>query len=180
MSAHAWLLAASLSVIPQPGHSGDPQHIHHHVAFRTRSHIHHARAQSVRDEKALQGRVMRMARLAVLVRREALLHDFLTAARTETPLLRDDARRTLPPGIEISTSTVTLDFLGSPVVRARVTSRSPVSQTFVLIADLVDTAGTRGRIGVAIALQPGETRIVELLCPSRLRPVSLIWSSAPL
>ena len=180
MSAHAWLLAASLSVIPHPGPSGDPQHTRYHVALRTRSHIHHTRAQSARDEKALEGKVMRMARLALLVRREALLHNFLIAARTETPLLRDDARRTLPPGIEISASTVTLDFLGSPVVRARVTSRSPVSQTFVLIAQLVDTAGARGRVGVAIALQPGETRTIELLCPSRLRPVSLIWSTAPL
>ncbi len=121
-----------------------------------------------------------MERLALLVRREALLHDFVVAARTETLLLRDDALRSLPSGIEISASAVTLDFLGSPIVRARVTSRSQVAQTVVLVAELVDASGARSRASTAIALQPGETRSVELLCPARLRPISLIWSTAPL
>ncbi len=121
-----------------------------------------------------------MTKLALLVRREALLHDFLVAASTETPLLRDDATHRLSVGIEISKTSVTLDLLGSPIVRARVTSRAASTQTVVLVADLVDAHGAHGRSAAALALRPAETRIVELLCPAKLSPISLIWSTAPL
>jgi hypothetical protein len=133
-----------------------------------------------REETALQRRVARMARLTLLVRREALLHDFLIAANTETPVLRDDATHALAPGVAISSTIVTLDFIGSPIIRARVRSLLATAQALELVAEIVDAGGGRGRAATTLTLQPGETRIVELLCPEKLSPASLIWSTVPL
>jgi hypothetical protein len=121
-----------------------------------------------------------MTKLALLARREALLHNFLVAATTERPLFRDATIHKVSPGIEVSSAAVTLDFIGNPLIRARVRSLLSVPQTALLIAEITDARGTRARAGAAVLLQPGETRIVELLCPERLVPASLSWSAMQL
>jgi hypothetical protein len=121
-----------------------------------------------------------MTRLALLVRREALLHDFLIAAVTERPLFHDDATYRVALGLEISATAVTVDFVGNPVIRARVKSLLATSQTALLIANMTDARGVHARAGAAISLQPGETRIIELLCPEKIVPASLSWSTMQL
>ena len=124
-----------------------------------------------------RSRVARMTKLASLVRREALLRDFLVAARTERPLFYDPTIHKVSPDIEILSTAVTLDFIGNPVIRARVRSLLSATQSALLIAEITDARGARARAGAAVLLQPGETHIVELLCPDRLVPVSLSWST---
>lgn len=121
-----------------------------------------------------------MANLALLMRREALLHDFLVAASTETPVFHDDTTFRLAPGIQIDSTRVSSDFIGSPIIRARVTNLSAQRQVVLLEADIASPAGMHGRAAEALTLWPGETRTVELLCPAKIAPASLIWSTTPL
>jgi hypothetical protein len=170
-------VAAALVAMPRPPAVRYPtkrpaMHARRHVATRTPH-------GSVRAN-ALQSRVARMERLAFLVRREALLHDFLIKARTETPVFHDDRTYRFDPGIEISATHVAADFIGSPIIRARVRNRTASRQMLLLEADLVSASGARSRAGAALTLEPGETRTVELLCPARVAPASLIWSTSPL
>jgi len=125
----------------------------------------------------MRSRVSRMTKLALLARREALLHNFLVAATTERPLFRDATIHKVTSGIVVSSAAVTLDFIGNPLIRVRVRSLLSAPQTALLIAEITDARGTRARAGAAVLLQPGETRIVELLCPERLVPASLSWSA---
>lgn len=117
-----------------------------------------------------------MARLALLLRREALLHQLLIAAATQRPLYRDDATYKLDAGVEVSATEVALDFLDSAIVRARVRNMLATPLTFVLIAAVIDATGVPGRASTIVTLQPRQARIVELLCPAKLSPASLIWS----
>ncbi len=117
-----------------------------------------------------------MARLALLLRREALLHQFLVAAMTQRPLYRDDATYRLDAGVEVSETEVALDFLDSAIIRTHVRSMLATSLTFVLTATVIDAAGATGRASTIVTLQPRQARIVELLSPAKLSPASLIWS----
>jgi hypothetical protein len=129
---------------------------------------------------ALRRTVVQLTRLALLQRRQALLHEFLVRADTETPLFRDASVRTPIPGLLVSATFVSRDLVGSPIIRARVTNRGPAMASIVLTADLADAKGVAGLASVALTLQPAETRTVELLCPSDLVPVSLHWSAVAL
>ena len=135
-----------------------------------------AKTRTQTSRAGLRARIVRLTNLALLVRREALLRDFLVAARTERPLFSDPSIHKVAAGIEVSSTDVTLDFIGNPVIRARVTSVETSSQTMLLIVEITDAHGIRARAGIAVSLQPGETRVVELLCPQRLVPTSLSWS----
>jgi len=150
--------------------------------YTARRHSTHTRARARHYEPAvaLRSRVARMTKLVLLARREALLRDFLVAATTERPLFHDATIHKVAPGIEITSTAVTLDFLGNPVIRARVRNVLSTSQAALLIAEITDVRGTRARAGAAVLLQPGETRIIELLCPERLVPASLSWSTMKL
>lgn len=147
-----------------------------------RGHSTHTRmkVRAQTSPAAERGRVVRLTNLVLLVRREALLRDFLVAARTERPLFSDQSIHKVAAGIELSSTAVTLDFIGNPVIRARVRSVLTTSQTVLLIVEIMDAHGARARAGVAVSLQPGEARIVELLCPQRLVPASLSWSTMQL
>ena len=151
----------------------------HHTARRYSTYA-RVKSHDHTPPAALRSRVARMTRLALLVRREALLHDFLVAATTERPLFRDAAIHKIDRGIEISSTAVTLDFIGNPVIRARVRNLLSVPQNALLIAEITDARGARARAGAAVLLQPGETRVIELLCPERLVPASLLWSTMQL
>ena len=149
---------------------------HHH---RPRRSV-HAIVPRASSEAALRRSVSRMTQLALLQRRQALLHEFLVRANTETPLLNDGAPHEPLSGILINTTLVSRDLIGSPIIRARVTNRRSAVISIVLIADLADAKGRTGRASSALVLQPAQTRTVELLCPSELSPVSLRWSALAL
>ncbi|MBV8671149.1 MAG: hypothetical protein JO098_05210 [Candidatus Eremiobacteraeota bacterium] len=150
---------------------------HHHHRPRRPMHASVSRASSA---AALRRSISRMTQLAVLQRREALLHDLLVRANTETPLLRDGAAHEVLSGLFISATFVSRDFIGSPIIRATVMNRRPAVVSIVLIADLADAQGRTGRASSALVLQPHQTRTVELACPSELLPLSLRWSAIAL
>jgi len=166
-------VAAALLSVPAP-HVGHAKHRH---ALYARMH---PQRGGIRDEAALQRRVVRETRLALLVRREALLHDFLMNARTESPVFHDDTTYRLDRGIQIDSTRVSLDFIGSAIIRARITNLAATRRAVLLEADVASAQGARGRAAEALTLQPGETRTVELLCPENISPASLIWSTTPL
>ena len=153
-----------------------PKPRHHHHARRPI----HATLPRATSEAALRRSVSRMERLALMERRQALLHDFLIRANTETPLLQDTAVHQPLPGLVVSAAFVSRDLVGSPIVRVRVTNTRLTLVSAVLVAELADAQGRTDRASSALVLQPAETRTIELLCPSTFSPVSLHWSAVAL
>lgn len=160
-------------------HEAPVRHPHAHRVPAT-AHAPRRARPSAAIRAAAQSRVVQLERLALLVRREALLRDFLIRARTEKPTFTDDRLYKLDPGIEIDETRVAMDFIGSPIIRARVRNRTASRQALLLEAEIRSVDGIRSRAGAALTLEPGETRTVELLCPSRIAPASLIWSTSTL
>ena len=113
----------------------------------------------------------------MLERREAMLFDFLTKAHTETPLFVDPHVVDARSGIHIGPTTVTLDFLGSPIVRVTVRNSTASRASPLLTVTLRSATGATARASVLVeSLDAGTQRTVELLCPTRDRPASLTWS----
>ncbi|MBC5825881.1 MAG: hypothetical protein GIX02_13885 [Candidatus Eremiobacteraeota bacterium] len=136
---------------------------------------------SRQEERLLRRRVVRLARIAMLERREALLSEFLVGASTERQVMRDDRRHALAEGIEFDDVSVTLDFVGSPIIRARVTNTSPDHVSYVVTAVIATSDGPKATASLAIErLAPHESRRIELLCPAALVPSSIEWSAARL
>jgi hypothetical protein len=108
--------------------------------------------------------------------RHALLRDFLIETRSQTPAFVD-ARIQTRGGVLVGPTTVDVDFLGCPIVRARVANPSRKLVDVLLRADLHDA---RGRIVHASAwvedLGPSAARPVELTYPTSMQPVSVEWS----
>ena len=126
-------------------------------------------------ERMLRRRVVRMAHLAYLERKQTVLAEFLQRAETETPVFRDD-RRVAFGAITIGPTVVTRDFLGSAVIRARV--RNDGEAAFVLITALLRSP-TSGRAEATSAVNlsaHGALRTIELECPPSLAPESVEWS----
>jgi len=135
---------------------------------------------SIAQERALRRRLRRLARIKMLEPRQAMLLAFLARSHTETPLFENSAAIDVGGGILVGPTSVTLDFLGSPIIRADVRNASKVQVSPVLTARLRTSDGQLLRVSVAIEpLEPGATRRVELLSPSRGRPTSLTWTSTP-
>jgi hypothetical protein len=164
-------VATVLAASPHPHYKRKTKH--HHPPPAVLSSV----GPSVMQERALRRRVVRMARIKMFERREAMLFDFLAKAHTETPLFEDSAIATLGGGILVGPTSVTVDFLGSPIVRATVrnTTSSPVSP--LLTVTMCDATGTLARASVAIErLAPGASKKIEVLSPARASPVSLTWT----
>jgi hypothetical protein len=139
-----------------------------------------AAGPSVAQERALRRRVIRLARIKMLERRQAMLLAFLAKSHTETPLFENASAVDVGGGVLVGPTTVTLDFLGSPIIRAEVRNASKAQVSPVLTARLRTSDGQLLRVSVAIeALEPGATHRVELLSPSRGRPTALTWTSTP-
>jgi len=135
---------------------------------------------SVAQERALRRRVIRLARIKMLERRQAMLFAFLAKSHTETPLFADASAVDVGGGVLVGPTTVTLDFLGSPIIRATVRNASKAQVSRVLTARLRTSDGEVLRVSVALEpLEPGASRRIELLSPSRGRPSSVTWSATP-
>jgi hypothetical protein len=135
----------------------------------------------VRRTRAVSAaRAARCFRLHVLLQREALLHDFLVRARTETPRLRDERAYRLDVGVTLGPAEVTTDFIGSPIVRARVTNVRASAVSFLLSVRLVSSSGATSGASTVVFLHGYETQTIELLCPDALVPQTMTWSTMPL
>jgi len=117
----------------------------------------------------------------LLAVRSALLHDFLVRAGTESAAFAD-ARVVLDrSGMRIGPTTVDVDFLGSPIVRAVVSNGSSHPLDVLLGANVRDSHWRSARASIWIEhLEPGASRTAELYCPDALAPVSVEWTVMPL
>jgi hypothetical protein len=157
------IAAAALSALLQ----ARPKRKHHPVAQRQ---------VPIATERVIRRRVVRLAVIAALTRRETALEDFLALTATETPLVRLDAATELS-NMEVGPSSIALDFLGSPIVRARVRNRSRSAFTGLIIAHVEDAAGKNVDLSYAVdSIAPGESRSIEMLCPAQITPVALRWT----
>jgi hypothetical protein len=123
----------------------------------------------------LRGAQLQRAR--VLALRHALLHGFLVEVGTEAPAFADRRVISLPIGVSIGPATADIDFLGSPIIRARVRNTSGHRLDILLTARLRDARGKSASMSIFVdGLPPGAARIIELLSPAPLHPAAIEWS----
>lgn len=171
------MLAAVIAYAPQRHHHTKKKH--HAAGLYDGARP--AKDPGVIQERALRRRTVRLARIVYFERREAQLITFLTKTRTETPLFTDPAVVDAGGGIAIGPTTITIDFLGSAVVRARVRNGSAATATMLLTVTLRAPDGRAARASVVLpALRPGQTRPVELTSPQAIAPTSALWSAQSL
>ena len=123
----------------------------------------------------LRGAPLQRAR--VLALRHAMLHDFLVEVGTEAPAFNDARVVTTPFGISVGPASADVDFLGSPIIRARVRNGTAHRMDFLLTARLKDARGKSVSMSTFVDdLPPGAARVVELLSPAPLLPMAIDWS----
>ena len=119
-----------------------------------------------------------MTRLAL---RRELLHDFLVETRTETAAFVDARIVHVAGSIDVGPATVDVDFIGSPIVRARVRNVSRQRVDVLLSATLRDKRGRHVSATTRVGpLEAGASRAIELLSPASLVPASVEWTATPL
>ena len=124
-------------------------------------------------------RAGRLTRDALLALRAEMLHDFLVRTGTEKPAFYDAHIVVVAGKLRIGPSAVTIDFLGAPIVRARVRNASSAEQAGVLLRVRVhDVHGRETEASTWIdVLGPGESRTVEIFCLQPLTPKSVDWTA---
>jgi hypothetical protein len=121
-----------------------------------------------------------VARITLLALRREMLHDFLVETGTQAPAFTD-ARVHDAGGLAIGPTLVVVDFLGSPVVRARVRNASGKPLDALVIARVRDATGTSAQASTWIEkLAPGESKAIEIYCPGPMAPASVEWTVTPL
>jgi len=168
------MLAAAITYAPARHHHTKKRH---HAAGLYNG-ARPAKDPGIIQERALRRRTVRLARIVYFERREAQLIAFLTKTRTETLLFTDPAVVDAGGGIAVGPTTISIDFLGSAVVRARVRNGSAATATMLLTVTLRAADGGTARASTVLpALRPGQTRPVELTSPQAIAPTSAIWSA---
>jgi len=113
--------------------------------------------------------------------RHELLRDFLVEARSERPAFVDARTVAADGGLRIGPTSVDVDFLGAPIVRARVVNESDRTVDALVVVAIEDPHGVTARASTWIErLAPHADRAVELFCPNALEPASVSWSATPL
>jgi len=157
--------------------AGRPSGHHEYRQVRhARRATYHAARQTSTAEAALRRRVGRLLQLAQLEQRAAELHDFLVRAHTETPSFIDDEIHSLVDGLRVGPTIVARDFLGSPVIRARVRNVQAFAIFAVVQAHIRGKDGATSDAAIALTLAAGEVRSIELVCPSAVAPDALDWT----
>jgi len=120
-------------------------------------------------KRSSSARANRELQLALLARREAMLHDFLVEIGTERPAWQDPQVYQVANGISIGPASVDIDFVGNPVIRARITNATTEPLDLVVSLDRAHASTLVER------LQPGESRTIELLGARDFTPGRLDW-----
>ena len=115
-----------------------------------------------------------------LALRHALLHDFLVETGSERPAFVDS--RVVDAGaLRIGPTTVDVDFLGAPIVRARITNPGDRDIDALVVVTVEGAHGDSARASAWIErLGPRAERPIELDCPNELSPIGVRWSVTPL
>jgi len=120
----------------------------------------------------------RRERLRILTIQHEAMRDILVEAGTETPMFEDAAAAPVARGISVGPTAVDVDFLGSPIVRARVRNATADTVDLLLTAIIVDRSGRRVEASAAVErLAGGDTRSVELFCPAIVVPAKVFWKA---
>ena len=130
-------------------------------------------------ERALRRRVVRLARIKMLERRERELREFLANTHSESPLIEDHSVSDAGAGLLVGPTIVTRDFLGYALVRAIVRNASASRRLPLLIVHLNTAAGVHDAAVALAALESGDSRRIELIVPTRAAPTGVHWSAMP-
>ena len=110
-----------------------------------------------------------------------MLHDFLVESGSERPGFVDARVVDAGAGLRIGPSSVDVDFLGAPVVRARVANPTDHDVDALVVATVGDGHGGAVRASTFVErLPPRSERQIELWCPTGIVPASVHWSVTPL
>jgi hypothetical protein len=138
---------------------------------------HHRPGHAVARTRSI-ARSARAARFTLLALRREMLHDFLVETGTEAPAFTDAQIVDAGDGIWIGPAIVTVDFIGTPIIRARVRNGEQRTRQVVVTA----TVHARNKAGAGTdasaiieRLGPGESRVVELIVGSALVPNAVTW-----
>jgi hypothetical protein len=141
----------------------------------------HKRKRHAPVKKLSAAAAARQEEIVLLALRRELLHDFLVEARTERPAFEDERMTKTSSGLSIGPTSADVDFLGSPIVRARVTNGSGHVADAIVTAMINGLAGKHAEASAVVErIQPGEARWVELFCPATLSPTSISWKVSTL
>ena len=123
----------------------------------------------------------RMRTLLTLAIRHELLHDFLVETSSERPSFADARIVDAGSGLRIGPSSVDVDFLGAPIVRAHVVNDGERIVDALIVVSVEGSDGVSARASTWIqGLAPHASRAIELFCPTVLQPVSVHWSATSL
>jgi hypothetical protein len=118
----------------------------------------------------------RRERLVLLALQQEMLHDFLVEAGTERPAFEDARVVTVADHVKVGPTFADVDFLGSPIVRTEVRNSTSRIADLLVTAEIAGAGDRQGEVSAAVErLLPGESRRVELFCPSVLTPTSIAW-----
>lgn len=143
---------------------------------------HRRRVHAVARKRA-NNRFPRDSRLTLLALRRELLHDFLVETGTEKPAFTDARIVDVGDSITIGPTIITIDFVGNPIIRARVRNGGNRTKQVVVSATVRSGANTgAGAEASAIIerLGPGESRSVELIAGSATMPTAVTWKALQL
>lgn len=134
------------------------------------------RRHSTRSRSAAVGGRVTWDLLKLAMRHE-LLHDFLVEAESERPQFADAHTVDAGHGLRIGPTSVDVDFLGAPIVRARVVNDSGRVVDAIVVVTVEDANGASLRASTWIeGLAPHTDRAIELFCRKALEPVRVRWS----
>jgi hypothetical protein len=135
----------------------------------------HRRRSTRTRVRAIGGR-MTWNQLELAVRHE-LLHDFLVETRSERPAFVDERIVDAGGGLHIGPTTVDIDFLGAPIVRANVANDGEDAVDALIVVTLEGSNGVLARASTWVErIAPHADRAIELFCPTALQPVWVHWS----
>ncbi|HET9342539.1 MAG TPA: hypothetical protein VFO25_06470 [Candidatus Eremiobacteraceae bacterium] len=113
--------------------------------------------------------------------RHDLLRDFLVETKSERPAFIDRHLVDAGQGLRIGPTSVDVDFLGAPIVRARVVNETDRYVDALVVVSVEDANGGSAHASTWIErLAPHADRAVELFCPNALAPASVHWYVTPL
>lgn len=159
-------LVAFAAAVALAGPSPRPFHKHKRHSTRTRSQSAAGRASW---------------NVLALGLRHELLRDFLVETHSERPAFVDVHGVDAGAGLRIGPTSIDVDFLGAPIVRARVVNETDHVIDALVVVTVEDMHGTSARASTWIEqLSPHADRAVELYCPKALTPAAVHWSVTPL
>lgn len=134
----------------------------------------HPRVATTKAKAAMK--VLRERRQAMLALRAQILHRYLIEVATERPVFQDGRSIDAGHSLGIGPTSVDVDFLGSPIVRTRVSNRSSGIVDVLVTVFLAASDGNAAAASVVVEhLRPGEARLIELACPAAMTPHTLRW-----